>query len=103
MWQLPESELRILGDVTGRDVLELGCGAAQWSILLAGLGARPVGLDHSERQLEHARRAMVEAGVDFPLAHASAEEVRSRTRASTSSSPITERTGSLTRIASSRR
>ena len=103
MWQLPESELQILGDVAGKDVLELGCGAAQWSILLAGLGARPVGLDHSERQLEHARRAMVEAGVDFPLVHASADEVRSRTRASTSSSPITERTGSLTRIASSRR
>ena len=45
MWQLPESELQILGDVSGKDVLELGCRAAQWSILLAGLGARPVGLD----------------------------------------------------------
>ena len=55
MWQLPESELRVLGDVAGKDVLELGCGAAQWSILLAGQGARVVGLDNSERQLEHAR------------------------------------------------
>ena len=35
MWQLPDSELGILGDVAGKDVLELGCGAAQWSILLA--------------------------------------------------------------------
>ena len=35
MWQLPDSELGILGDVDGKDVLELGCGAAQWSILLA--------------------------------------------------------------------
>jgi SAM-dependent methyltransferase len=74
-WQLPESELRILGDVAGKDVLELGCGAAQWSVLLARQGARPVGLDNSERQLEHARRLMAEAGVDFALVHASAEDV----------------------------
>ena len=40
MWQLPESELRVLGDVSGRDVLEFGCGAAQWSIALAAQGAR---------------------------------------------------------------
>ncbi len=75
MWQLPESELRILGDVAGKDVLELGCGAAQWSILLAKAGARVVGLDNSARQLEHARRLMAAAGVDFPLVHSGAEEV----------------------------
>jgi hypothetical protein len=28
-WNLPESELHVLGDVAGRDILELGCGAAQ--------------------------------------------------------------------------
>ena len=72
MWQLPESELQILGDVAGKDVLEYGCGAAQWSILLARAGARPVGLDNSGRQLEHARRLMDEAGADFPLVHAGA-------------------------------
>jgi SAM-dependent methyltransferase len=75
VWQIPESELRILGDVAGKDILEFGCGAAQWSIKLAMVGARPVGLDLSERQLEHARRLMAEAGVDFPLLHASAEAV----------------------------
>jgi SAM-dependent methyltransferase len=75
MWQLPESELRILGDVAGKDVLELGCGAAQWSILLAGLGARAVGLDNSARQLEHARELIAAAGVELPLVHASAEAV----------------------------
>lgn len=75
VWQLPESELQILGEVAGKDVLEFGCGAAQWSILLAGQGARPVGLDNSEGQLTHARRLMAEAGVDFPLLHASAEDV----------------------------
>lgn len=73
--QIPESELRILGDVAGKDTLELGCGAAQWSIGLALLGARPVGLDLSDRQLEHARRLMADAGVEFPLIHGSAENV----------------------------
>lgn len=73
VWQLPEAELRILGDVRGRDVLEFGCGAAQWSIALAALGARVTGLDISERQLEHARRLMEAAGASFALVHASAE------------------------------
>jgi SAM-dependent methyltransferase len=75
VWAIAERELRVLGDVSGKDVLELGCGAAQWSILLAKRGARPAGLDNSARQLEHARRLMAEAGVDFPLVHASAERV----------------------------
>ena len=75
VWQVPESELSVLGDLSGKDVLEFGCGAAQWSILLVRQGARPVGLDNSARQLEHAGRLMAEAGVEFPLIHASAEDV----------------------------
>ena len=67
--------MHVLGAVAEKDVLELGCGAAQWSIALAKLGARPVGLDLSPRQLEHARRAMNEAAVEFPLIEASAEDV----------------------------
>jgi SAM-dependent methyltransferase len=73
--QILESELHVLGDVADKDILEFGCGAAQWSIALARRGARPVGLDLSARQLEHARRLMAEAGVDFPLINASAEAV----------------------------
>jgi SAM-dependent methyltransferase len=75
LWQLPERELQILGDVDGKDVLELGCGAAQWSLLLAQQGARMVGVDNSERQLKHARAALEEAGLDFPLVHSAAESV----------------------------
>jgi SAM-dependent methyltransferase len=71
MWQIPESELNVLGDVAGKDVLELGCGAAEWSRALAEVGARPVGLDNSEARLEHARAA----GAGFPLVHASAESI----------------------------
>jgi SAM-dependent methyltransferase len=73
-YQRSEDDLRVLGDVEGLDILELGCGAAQWSIKLAQRGARPTGLDLSPRQLSHARRLMDEAGVDFPLVEASAEE-----------------------------
>jgi SAM-dependent methyltransferase len=73
VWQIPESELHALGDVSGLDVLEFGCGAAQWSIALHSQGARVTGLDNSSRQLEHARTAMERAGVEFPLVHASAE------------------------------
>lgn len=75
LWRLPEAELHILGEVASKDILELGCGAARWSIALAGCGARPVGLDVSPRQLLHARHLMAEAGVDFPLVQASAEDV----------------------------
>jgi len=37
--------------------LELGCGAAQWTLALRHNGARAVGVDLSGRQLHHARRA----------------------------------------------
>jgi SAM-dependent methyltransferase len=73
VWQIPESELRVLGEVAGRDVLELGCGAAQWSIALHRLGARMTALDNSAGQLEHARALMKAAAVEFPLVHANAE------------------------------
>ncbi|HEX5503103.1 MAG TPA: class I SAM-dependent methyltransferase [Thermomicrobiales bacterium] len=75
LWRLPEADLRVLGEVAGRDVLELGCGAARWSLALTRRGARPIGLDLSRRQLTHARRLMRAAGVAFPLVEASAEAV----------------------------
>jgi SAM-dependent methyltransferase len=75
VWQIPERELQVLGEVAGRHVLELGCGAAQWSIALAKAGARPVGLDFSARQLAHARDLMRHAGAEFPLIQASAEQL----------------------------
>jgi SAM-dependent methyltransferase len=75
VWRIPESELHVLGEVEGLDVLELGCGAARWSAALARLGSRSVALDVSPRQLEHARRTMAEAGVEFTLIEASAEDI----------------------------
>ena len=75
MWRVPEAELKVLPDVAGRDVIELGCGTAYWSAWLARLGARPVGLDLTPAQLETARRMQAEFGLDFPLLEADAEHV----------------------------
>jgi SAM-dependent methyltransferase len=71
----PEAQLRILPDVADRDVIELGCGTAYWSAWLARRGARPVGVDLSERQLATARELQREHALEFPLVHASAEAV----------------------------
>jgi SAM-dependent methyltransferase len=72
---VPEADLNVLGDVAGKDVIELGCGTAYFSAWLARLGARPVGLDVTPAQLDTARRMMGETGIEFPLVEASAEDV----------------------------
>ncbi|MCW5889197.1 MAG: methyltransferase domain-containing protein [bacterium] len=75
IWGVPEADLRMLDDVAGRDVIELGCGTAYVSAWLARRGARPVGIDNSTAQLAAARRLQAEHGLDFPLLHGNAEAV----------------------------
>lgn len=70
---MPESRVHLLGKVRDREILELGCGAARWSVALALKGARMTGLDVSPTRLAQAREGMEEAGVEFPLVEASAE------------------------------
>jgi SAM-dependent methyltransferase len=65
----------MLTDVNGLDAVELGCGTGYVSAWLARLGARPVGIDNSARQLETARRLQIEHGLQFPLLHGNAESV----------------------------
>lgn len=72
-WRIPESELRILGDVEGRDVLELGCGAGQWTLALIERGARAIGVDLSEAQLQHARAAAATGASRAPFVQGDAE------------------------------
>lgn len=74
-WAVPEADVRVLPDVAGKDVLEFGCGGAQWSIRLARRGARVTGLDLSGRQLAHAGRAVTAAGVQVRLVHGSGERL----------------------------
>jgi SAM-dependent methyltransferase len=71
VWRIPEREIGALGNVRGKTVLELGCGAAQWSIALAEDGAHSLGIDLSAKQLRHARRT----AEDLPLIQGSAEEL----------------------------
>lgn len=75
VWRIPEAELQALGPVAGKDILELGCGAAQWSIALAEDGARIIGMDLSDEQLAHARKAINEAAVGVPLVQAAAQRL----------------------------
>ncbi|MHB8293670.1 MAG: class I SAM-dependent methyltransferase [Acidimicrobiales bacterium] len=51
-----EADFRLLGDLKGKRVLELGCGGAQCSIAFAKQGAIAIGIDFSARQLAFARR-----------------------------------------------
>ena len=76
IWGVPESQVGMLpADVAGLDVIELGCGTGYVSAWLARRGARPVGIDNSEVQLETAKRFQREFGLEFPLLHGNAEEV----------------------------
>lgn len=50
-----EKELRLIGDVKGKRVLEIGCGGGQNSIVLAKQGAIVSGIDLSEKQIAYAR------------------------------------------------
>ena len=73
VWRMPEADLNILGNVEGCDLLELGCGAAQWTMALSARGARAVGIDLSERQLKLARSECMKSGSTARLVHGDAE------------------------------
>jgi SAM-dependent methyltransferase len=75
VFETPESQLNILGDVSGIDVVELGCGTAYFSAWLARRGASVVGVDPTPAQLETARRLQRETGIEFPLIEAIGEDV----------------------------
>lgn len=72
---LDEDDARLLGDVGGRTVLEVGCGAASCSRWLAGRGARVVAVDLSAGMLRHARAGGRRTGVVVPLVQADAQRL----------------------------
>jgi SAM-dependent methyltransferase len=75
VWGIPESEVQVLGDVEGLDVVDIGCGTAYFSAQLARYGARPVGVDPTPAQLATARRLQAETGLVFPLVEAAGEKI----------------------------
>lgn len=53
-----EAELKLLGNVTGKRILDLGCGAGRNAIALARAGARTIAVDESPVQVAEARAAI---------------------------------------------
>jgi SAM-dependent methyltransferase len=67
---LDEADARLLGEVAGRRILEVGCGAGQCARWLAGQGATIVGIDLSYRQLQHSRRIDLSRDATVPARQA---------------------------------
>jgi SAM-dependent methyltransferase len=72
---LREADARLLGDVGGADVLEVGSGSAPCSRWLRNQGAHPVALDLSRGMLRHAAALGVATGIAVPLVQAGAERL----------------------------
>jgi len=70
-----ESELSVLGNVSGKAILELGCGGAQCSVSLSRHHAFCIGLDVSRNQLQFARELVELLDVDIPLVLANGEDL----------------------------
>lgn len=72
---LHEKDARLLGDVHGKRVLEVGAGSAPCSRWLAARGALPVALDLSGAMLRHAAALCAATGIAVPLVQAGAERL----------------------------
>jgi SAM-dependent methyltransferase len=74
VWNTPETQVKVLPDVRGKDVVELGCGTAYVAAWLKRRGARRVvGVDITPAQLETARRLNEKQGLGLELMEANAE------------------------------
>lgn len=73
--RLQESHARLLGELRGKRVLEIGCGGAMCSRWLASQGARPVASDLSAGMLRHARLGNLATNIDIPLVQADAQHL----------------------------
>lgn len=72
---LRESDARLLGEVAGTRVLEVGAGAAQCSRWLVSQGAKAVALDVSTAQLRHGRELDARTGIETTLVQADAQQL----------------------------
>ena len=74
VWQTPESAVKVLPGLRGRDVVELGCGTAYVGAWLKRRGARRVvGVDITPAQLATAQRLNRKSGMGLELIEANAE------------------------------
>jgi ubiquinone/menaquinone biosynthesis C-methylase UbiE len=70
-----ERSLKLLGDLSGKRVLDLGCGAGSNAIAMARAGARVIAVDEDADQIGAARRAIDAADVKVELHHAPLAEL----------------------------
>ena len=74
-WSIPEHEVRVLPELAGKEVVELGCGTAYWSAWLKRAGAKRVlGVDVTPAQLDTARRLNSKHGLGLEFLEANAED-----------------------------
>lgn len=76
VWHVPESEVSVLPAVSGKDVVDLGCGTGYFCAHLKKAGAaRVVGVDPTPAQLATARRCEQKFALGIEFVEAFAEDV----------------------------
>jgi SAM-dependent methyltransferase len=70
-----DDELRLLGNVSGKRVLELGCTDAAAAITLAGQGAHVIAIADRSESLDRARSAVEQAEAKVELHHGDLAEL----------------------------
>ena len=75
LYRIPEADLRVLPDLVGLRVVELGAGTAFLAAALARSGADVIAVDVSHEQLVTAARCQSEIGPSFPLIEAEGARV----------------------------
>src|SRR5688572_5052816 len=70
-----EDQLKLLGRVEGKRVLDLGCGTGHNAIALARAGAKVIAVDPSADQVASARSAAEREGIKLELHHAPLAEL----------------------------
>lgn len=58
-----EKKLKLLGNVKGRKILEVGCGGGQNSVVLSKWGGKVTGIDLSPMQIAYAKKLAIKGGV----------------------------------------
>ena len=84
---IPRGLLKLLGNVEGKRILDLGCGMGHNAIALARQGAKVIGVDESSDQVGEARAACEREGVKVELHHAPLAELAFLRAKSTAPSP----------------
>ncbi|MCX6742096.1 MAG: class I SAM-dependent methyltransferase [Candidatus Pacearchaeota archaeon] len=62
-----EDELKLLGNINKKNILEIGCGGAQCGIAMAKKGAKVIGIDISEEELKFAKDLVNKNKVNIKL------------------------------------